>query len=70
MREVEHGFQMVRERAGEMAYREGLERYGLCDFRDIRKTLDGRDPAAKAEAKQKVTECYWQLDAMARKEGK
>ena len=70
MREVEQDFQTVRERAGEVAFREGLERYGWCDFRDIRKALDSRDPAAKAEAKQKVTECYRQLDALARKEGK
>ena len=70
MREVEHDFQTVRERAGEVAYREGLERYGWCDFKDIRKALDSRDAATKAEAKQRVTDCYRELDAMARKEGK
>ena len=64
MGELAKAFEAIREKAGEVAYREELERYGWKCFQDLRKAIDSRAP----QAKEKATECYWHLEAIARKE--
>lgn len=70
MREVGEAFQAVRERVGEAVWREQVERCGWREYQDIRNAMDSRDAATKAMAKEKATDLYWQLDALARQEGK
>ena len=64
MGELAKAFRAMREAVGEVAYREELERYGWKDFQTMRAAIDNRTP----NAKEKAAECYWHLDAIARKE--
>lgn len=64
MRELAECFRAIREKVGEVAWREELERHGWRDFQAIRNALDAKTP----NVREKVAECYWHLDA--RKEGK
>jgi hypothetical protein len=63
MSELAKAFQAIREAAGEVAYREELERYGWADFQAMRRSIDNKAP----NAKEKAVEAYWHLDAIARK---
>ena len=56
-------FQAIREAAGEVAYRDELERYGWRDFQAMRNAIDNKAP----NAKEKAVEAYWHLDAIVRK---
>ena len=64
MGELAKAFQAIREAVGETAWREELERYSWHSFQDLRNAIDNRTP----NAKEKATECYWHLEAIARKE--
>jgi hypothetical protein len=64
MRELAECFRAIREKVGEVAWREELERHGWRDFQAIRNALDAKTP----NVREQVAECYWHLDA--RKEGK
>jgi ribosomal protein L37AE/L43A len=64
MGELAKSFQQMREKVGEVAWREELERYSWRSFQDLRNAIDNRAP----NAKEKATECYWHLYAIARKE--
>ena len=64
MGELAKAFQAMREKVGEVAWREEFERYGWRSFQDLRNAIDNKSP----NAKEKATECYWHLDAIARKE--
>jgi hypothetical protein len=54
----------MREAVGETAWLGELERYGWHSFQDLRRALDNKAP----NAREKATECYWHLAAIARKE--
>jgi hypothetical protein len=60
MGELARAFQAMREKVGEVAWREELERYGWRSFQDLRNAIDNRSP----QAKEKATECYWHLNAL------
>jgi ribosomal protein L37AE/L43A len=64
MGELAKAFQAIREKVGEVAWREELERYGWSSFQDLRNAIDNRTP----NAKEKAMECYWHLDATVRGE--
>ena len=70
MAEVARSFEQVRERVGEVAYRDVMERYGWRNFQEMRNALDSRDKASKEQAKLKAAEAYFTMDALAQKEGK
>jgi len=62
MRECADAFAAVRERVGEVIWREVLDRYGWKGFPDIRSALDAKSPGVR----ERVAECYSHLDAIAR----
>jgi ribosomal protein L37AE/L43A len=63
-REMADAFKAVREKVGEIAWLGELERYGWRSFQDMRNALDAKAP----NVREKIAECYWHLDAIARKE--
>ena len=63
MGELSKFFQAVREKVGEVVYRDELDRYGWKNFQEMRLAIDNRKPNAKDQA----NECYWHLEAIARK---
>jgi hypothetical protein len=64
MRELAQAFQAIREKVGEVAWREELERYGWRSFQDVRNAIDNK----ALNAKEKAVECYRDLDLISRKE--
>ena len=64
MGELAKYFQAIREKVGEVAYRDELDRYGWKNFQEMRNAIDNR----RANAKEQANECYWHLEAIARKE--
>lgn len=70
MRDLTASFESARERVGEVAYREALGRYGWREFVELRNAVDVRDRAARETALSKANTLYWELDALARQEGK
>jgi hypothetical protein len=64
MREMAECFKQMRTKVGEVIWLGELERYGWHSFQDLRNSIDNRTP----NAKEKATECYWHLEAIARKE--
>lgn len=63
-REMADAFKAVREKVGEIAWLGELERYGWRSFQDMRNALDAKAP----NVRERIAECYWHLDAIARKE--
>lgn len=63
MRELAQSFQTIREKVGETAWLQELDRYGWRSFQDMRNAIDNKAP----NAKEKAVECYWHLDAIVRK---
>jgi AAA domain len=63
-RDMADAFKAVREKVGEIAWLAELERYGWRSFQDMRNALDAKMP----NVREKIAECYWHLDALARKE--
>lgn len=68
MREMAEAFKAIREKVGELAYRDELERWGWTGFQDLRNAIDSRDKVSHDRATQKAVECYWHLDAIARED--
>jgi energy-coupling factor transporter ATP-binding protein EcfA2 len=68
MNAADRDFQTMRERVGEVAYREELERYGWASFLHIRNALKAQDTLVTVKAN--VADCYWRMDDRAIKEGK
>ena len=68
MNAADRDFQAMRERVGEVAFREEMERYGWASFLHVRNALKAQEtlPAVKAQ----VADCYWRMDDRATKEGK
>jgi hypothetical protein len=66
--EAEQCFQAIRERVGEVIWREHLERYGWREPVDIRNAMGSRDTEVKTLARKNARELYWHLDAIVRKE--
>ena len=64
MRECAESFATIREKVGEAQWRGVLESYGWKGFPDIRSALDAKSPGVR----ERVSECYSHLDAIARKE--
>lgn len=64
MRDLAEAFRNIREAVGETAWLGELERWGWKSFQDLRNAIDRREPRAI----EKATQCYWALDAIARKE--
>jgi hypothetical protein len=63
-REMADAFKAVREKVGEIAWLGELECYGWRSFQDMRYALDAKAP----NVRERLAECYWHLDAIARKE--
>jgi hypothetical protein len=63
MGEMAEAFRLMRERVGENAWRQELERWGWTSFQDLRNAIVNNSP----KAKEKAVECYWTLDALNRK---
>jgi AAA domain len=64
MRDCEQAFAAMREKVGEVQWREVLGGYGWNCFADMRKALDVKAPGIR----EKVAQCYSHLDAIARKD--
>jgi hypothetical protein len=64
MREMADRMKAMRERVGETAWLQELERYGWKSFQDMRNSIDNRKPNAKENA----ADVYWHLEAIARKD--
>ena len=64
MRDLAECFKEIRQRVGETAWLGELERYGWHSFQELRNAIEMKAP----NEREKATECYWHLDAIARKE--
>jgi energy-coupling factor transporter ATP-binding protein EcfA2 len=61
--EAEKYLLAVRERVGEIVWREGLESCGWRELVDVLNAMRSLDAAIKETARQKARELYWALDA-------
>jgi energy-coupling factor transporter ATP-binding protein EcfA2 len=66
--EAEQCFHAIRERVGEVIWRERLETYGWREPVDIRNAMGSRDTETKTLARKNARELYWALDAIVRRE--
>lgn len=63
-------FAAVRERVGEVVWREALAAAGWNELVEITRAMGSTNTDTKTEARRKARELYWFLDALAQREGK